>query len=178
MSREQKKIYRADLFRHLDGIVTAPTAYALYKKGVLDFILSEKKVSLAALTKTFKANEGYLNVALHTLASQGWLEHVIKGENDIEVSITTLGKIAFQYIPKYKDVVELLQLSGKYHSRKFEVKPFHFLEQIVEKYKEKYGLEASKEKEEQQVQLQILKQYRRHHCWTNSCCSWDEWYVS
>lgn len=157
MNREQKRTYRADLFQHLDGIVTAPTAYALHKKGVLDFLLSEKKVTLATLTKTFKANEGYLNVALHTLASQGWLNHVIKGENDIEISTTKWSAIAFQYIPKYKDVVELLELSGKYHSRKFEAEPFHFLEHIFEQYQNNYGIEVSQAQETSQIQLQILK---------------------
>ena len=39
MTKDQKKQLRADLFCHLDGIVTAPTAFALHQKGVLDFFI-------------------------------------------------------------------------------------------------------------------------------------------
>ena len=157
MNKDQKKIYRGDLFRHLDGIVTIPVAYALHKQGVLDVILAEKTISLSKLTSNFQANEGYLNIALHTLASQGWLEYSIKGENEIEVSLTEIGSIAFEYIPKYKDAFELLKLSGKYHSRKFEAEPFQFLQSIFEEYKNNYGIELSKDERILDVQLQILK---------------------
>ena len=90
MTKEQKQQFRADLFCHLDGIVTAPTAFALHQKGVLDFLLKIKKTSLQKITETFHANEGYLNVALHTLASQGWLEHEIIDENNITSGIKWL----------------------------------------------------------------------------------------
>jgi hypothetical protein len=36
-----KRELRGILFRHLDGIVTIPTAYSLYKKGVLEYILQQ-----------------------------------------------------------------------------------------------------------------------------------------
>ncbi len=65
--------FRSNLFRHLDGIVTAPTAYALHEKGVLEYLLEKKGASLQDLTTRFRANEGYLNVALRILCSQGWL---------------------------------------------------------------------------------------------------------
>ena len=66
-----KSELRGILFRHLDGIVTIPSAYSLYKNGVLDYIMQQQKVSLHELTIKFNANEGYLNVALRVLASQG-----------------------------------------------------------------------------------------------------------
>ncbi len=47
--------YRNSLFRHLDGIVTAPSAYELYCKGVTDYLLEKKKVALKDITKKFKA---------------------------------------------------------------------------------------------------------------------------
>ena len=81
MTKDQKKALRADLFRHLDGIVTAPTAFALHQKGVLTYILNEKSVKLKDLTNHFNANEGYLNVGLRILASQGWLKHEIIAPN-------------------------------------------------------------------------------------------------
>ncbi|MDB4768922.1 class I SAM-dependent methyltransferase [Saprospiraceae bacterium] len=157
MDKIQKKILRADLFRHLDGIVTAPSAFALHEKGVLDFLLKTKKTSLQELTKIFQANEGYLNVALHTLASQGWLNHEIINENDIQININEKSEIAFQLIPLYEDVVKLMQLSEKYHHRKFEKEPFLFLENIFKKFKENYGIEFSENEITNQIQKQILK---------------------
>ncbi len=157
LTKEQKNQYRADLFRHLDGIVTAPIAYALYQKGILRYLIDQKQSILQELAKHFDANEGYLNVAIHTLASQGWLSYEIHQGNVVSISITPLSKAAFDLVPLYKDVVELLQLSGKYHSRRFEVEPFKFLDQIFQKFKERYGLIDSESADIQKIQDQILK---------------------
>ena len=157
MTKLEKKQLRADLFRHLDGIVTAPTAYVLHEQGILDVILKEGKTTLKALTAAFKANEGYLNVALHTLASQGWLKHEIVDENDIHISTNAKSATAFQLIPLYQEVVELMHLSGKYHHRKFEVEPFRLLERIFKNYKDNYGIEWSENAEERVIQEQVLK---------------------
>ena len=156
MTKEQKQLLRSDLFRHLDGIVTAPVAYTLHQKGILDFLLKEKSTTLQVITETFKANEGYLNVALHTLASQGWLQHNII-DDAIEIKTNETSAIAFELIPLYEDVVHLLKLSEKYHRRKFEIEPFLFLEKIFEKFKGNYGIEFSTDEKIKQVQLQILK---------------------
>ena len=43
MTKIEKSKLRADLFRHLDGIVTAPTAYALHQAGILDFLLKKRE---------------------------------------------------------------------------------------------------------------------------------------
>ena len=157
MTKAEKKLLRADLFRHLDGIVTAPTAFALHKKGILDFILKEEKVALKNITETFQANEGYLNVALRILASQGWLNHDILDENDIQISLNEKSKTAFALIPLYEDVVNLLQVSGKYHRRKFQKEPFLILERIFRKYQNRYDLEASENEGIQEIQNQVLK---------------------
>ena len=37
---------RSTLFRHLDGIVIAPTAYALMNRGVTDYLLTHKTAQL------------------------------------------------------------------------------------------------------------------------------------
>jgi len=93
--KEQKRKFRADIFRHLDGIVTAPTAYCLHEKGVLDFLLETQNTTLSTLAEKFKANEGYLNVALHTLASQGWIDYHVEDEHNIKINLNELSEIAF-----------------------------------------------------------------------------------
>jgi len=162
MTKIEKSILRADLFRHLDGVVTAPTAYALYESGVLDFILKKEKVALAEITKVFKANEGYLNVALRVIASQGWLDYEIVKENEIWVYTNEKSAIAFDLIPLYQDVVELMQVSGEYHSRKFEKAPFLVLEKIFKKYQQDYGLTCSEGGLDREIQQQILKHIEGH----------------
>jgi SAM-dependent methyltransferase len=157
MNKTENKELRADLFRHLDGIVTAPTAYALHKKGILDYILKEKKISLKNISDRFKANEGYLNVALRVMASQSWLNYDIIDDNNIEIGINDNSATAFALIPLYKDVVELLQLSEKYHRRKFEIEPFLFLEDIFEKYSRNYDITFSEKDGVQAIQKQVFK---------------------
>ena len=49
-----KSELRAILFKHLDGIVTVPNAYSLYKKGVLDFLLENERATLQELVEKFK----------------------------------------------------------------------------------------------------------------------------
>ncbi len=157
MNKAENAKLRADLFRHLDGIVTAPTAYALHQKGILDFLLQEKSSSLQQLSAAFKANEGYLNVALRVLASQGWLQYDIVEGTDVRIGANENSATAFALVPLYKESVELLQLSGKYHRRKFEVEPFLMLESIFENYRKHYGIGFSSDTRARDVQEQVLK---------------------
>lgn len=152
ISKQDQAAFRNTLFRHLDGIVTAPSAYALSEKGVCDFILTNKKVSLRTLSKHFNANEGYLNIALRVLCSQGWLtQEVDNGQDEIVYSINKASQVAFDHFYLYKDVVALLKLSEKYHSRKFEAEPFYALEAIFKRSKEHFGLKFSENKKTRSI---------------------------
>ncbi len=53
------------------------SVFVLNDKGVLGFLSKNKTASLLELSAEFQANEGYLNVALRVLASQGWLKYEI-----------------------------------------------------------------------------------------------------
>ncbi|MCF6131867.1 class I SAM-dependent methyltransferase [Flavobacterium wongokense] len=152
-----KSELRGILFRHLDGIVTVPVAYSLHKKGVLEYILQHEKVSLNDVTEKFKANEGYLNVALRVLASQGWLKQHIDNQKDvISFEVTDKSKTAFGLIPLYKDAFELMQFTENFHPRKFEVEPFEMLNQLFAKYKSNFGIQFSNDESISAVQEQIL----------------------
>jgi len=149
---------RSSIFKHLDGLVTAPVAFCLYKKGVLAYILDKKEINLSELTTHFKANEGYLNVGLRVLASQGFLDYHINASTDeIAISINEKSEIAFSLFPLYKDVVELLQFSMDFHPRLFEEAPFERLKSIFEKYKNNYGISFSTDSLTNTLQHQILK---------------------
>ena len=157
MDSKQKSSLRSRLFCHLDGIVIAPTAFTLKKHGLTDYLLKNKKVALKDLAIKFKANEGYLNVALRGLCSQGWLiQHVDNQNNSVSYETNEKSEIAFKYFYLYEDVVDLLQMSESYHQRKFEIEPFLKLNSIYKKYKINYGIELSKNTSQRKIEEQIL----------------------
>ncbi len=157
LSKTDQSKLRNHLFRHLDGIGMAPTAFALWEKGVLQYLLDHKQVSLDELVSKFEANSGYLNVALRLLCSQGWLQqHVDNEKDEITFSTSELSTLAFSHINLYKDAVSLLKFSEQFHPRKFEVEPFKVLEKIFTDYKNNYSITYSENELERGVQEQIL----------------------
>lgn len=157
MNQPDKKKLRNVLFRHLDGIVVAPTAFTLHEAGILEYLLKEKQANLTRLTRHFNANEGYLNVALRVLCAQGWLTQRTNNETDeISYQITERGAIAFELVHLYEDVVRLLQFSEKFHHRKFEKEPFEVWHNISLKYRNRYSLAPAGSALEQEIQDQLL----------------------
>ena len=149
---------RSTIFRHLDGLATAPVAVALHKKGVLGHLLENKQATLPELVSKFKANEGYLNVGLRVLCSQGFLEyHINTATDDIHFTMTPKGHIAFPMVWLYHDVVDLLHFSMNFHPRLFEEEPFNKLDAIFEKYKQNFGVVFSDDVLTNEVQHQMLK---------------------
>lgn len=157
LSKQEQALLRSRMFRHLDGIVTAPSAYVLKEYGVTDFLLTNQKVDLGTLAAKFGANDGYLNVGLRALCSQGWLIQHVDNESDTVIfEINDKSEVAFRLFHMYKEVVELLILSEKYHNRRFETEPFLKLESIFQKMKGDYKMEAPESDVSAQVHEQIL----------------------
>jgi len=147
---------RSTIFRHLDGLATAPVAVALHKKGILQYLLDKKEATLDELTSEFKANKGYLHVGLRVLCSQGFLEYH-PGSETVKFSLSPKSETAFSLFYLYEDVVELLHFSTQFHARLFEEAPFHKLNLIFEKYKMNYGIDFSEDESVAEIQHQILK---------------------
>jgi len=149
---------RSTIFRHLDGLATAPVAVALQKKGILDYLLEKEKATLPEITSEFKGNEGYINVGLRILCSQGFLDyHIDNKSQQISFSLNDNSRIAFSLFYLYEDVVELLHFSTQFHPRLFEEAPFKMLNAIFEKYKNNYGIVWYEDKSALKIQHQILK---------------------
>ncbi|MFT7073536.1 class I SAM-dependent methyltransferase [Patiriisocius sp. Uisw_017] len=156
LSTSEKNQYRSELFRHLDGIGIAPVAFALKEKGILGFILKEHPVSLAQICTAFNANEGYLNVGLRLLASQGWLEHAVDNKEDsVTISTNTNSDIVFRLIERYKDISALLKISEEFHPRHFEAGQFSAINKIFNKYKNGDFNVVSEDEKEQELEAQI-----------------------
>ncbi len=154
LTKQQKRDCRADLFRHLDGIAVSPVAFALHEKGVLAHLLANQNCSVSELAKEFKANEGYLNVALRVLSSQGWLEMNLDAAVP-HYTTNDKSEKAFSLAPHYADVVEILKNSEHYHARKFESEPFDRLAKVFQKYEGKYGMNP--DADQSGVEAQMLK---------------------
>lgn len=155
---QDKSHLRNQLFQHLDGLVTAPIAYALWEKGVMDFLVSEQSVSLKDLSAQFSSNEGYLNVAMRVLASQGFINFEVNNvSNEVIYSINEKSKIAFDLFPIYKEVVEASKFAGNFHNRIFEEEPFLKLKPLFEKYKNHFGISFSSNELILSIQKQVLK---------------------
>lgn len=157
LSKQEQSILRAKLFRHLDGIAIAPTAFSLHQKGVCDYLLEHKSVDITGLAQKFNANEGYLNIALRLLCSQGWLKQKCDNEtNQVTYEVIENTATAFSHFHMYKNVVDLLKMSGKYHPRKFELEPFLKLETCFKDYQNNCGIAISNDEATQEIQQQIL----------------------
>lgn len=156
LTKSDKSQLRSIIFRHLDGIATATSAYALHKNNVLKFIAENKKVSVNSLAKQFNANDGYLNVALRVLSSQGWLEqHLDNATNTVSYSTNENTKKAFELIPLYEDAVNLLKYSDRFANDKMiSTDAFIVLERIFNKFETNFNLDAS---DENSIEFQVLK---------------------
>lgn len=156
LTKSDKTKLRETIFRHLDGIATATSIFALHKKGILDYLINNTSCKLSDLSNQFKANEGYLNVALRVLASQGWLEQELDNvENTITYTTNTKSKIAFDLAHLYEDAVKLLNYTDRFATDKIiGADAFIVLERIFKKVEDNYGLEVS---ENNSINYQIIK---------------------
>ncbi|AWM15222.1 polyketide synthase [Flavobacterium sediminis] len=147
-----KNDLRQHLFLHLDGLVTAPTAYYLLQSGVLQELLDQTSVDLQKLTEQFNANEGYLNVALRVLASQGFLDyHLDTAKEVITISLNANSKEAFAHFHWYEATVKMLEETDFFTSVKITSEHLSRLQNLFDDYHQKKALAQT------EVQKQIVK---------------------
>ena len=110
LNKEERIEIRKRIFLHLDGWALIPSIFALHKLNILSHFLEKNKWSLNNLSTITKTNEGYLNVALRILASQGYLER--KTNNDLDeiyLELTNTGAQALELVKHYKIFYSLIQ---------------------------------------------------------------------
>ncbi|CAD7802502.1 hypothetical protein CHRY9390_00938 [Chryseobacterium aquaeductus] len=153
-----KDILRSEIFKHLDGVVTAPIVVSLLKKDILAFIIARENLSLSELSEEFRANEGYLNVAIRTLASQGFLEYDLDNLNDtVKISSNNKTHLLQKYSLLYLKVIPFLKLSTDI---KNQINENSFIEEFTtlsDSVKKCFGTELSENADEKNIQEQILK---------------------
>ncbi len=149
--------FRQRIFQHLDGLVTAPVVYSLFQKGILQYLLEHKEVSLSQLTSEFKANEGYLNIALRVLASQGMLEYSLDNTtNTVVVKTNSKSALSFSLAPVYEEVVDVLKEKDWFTSVQIQPESYHDLNMLFEWYKNNCHIQLSEIEEERAIQEQFL----------------------
>ncbi|MCU7619133.1 class I SAM-dependent methyltransferase [Chryseobacterium sp. PBS4-4] len=153
-----KELLRSEIFRHLDGVVTAPVVISFLKKEIIAFIIERKNISLTELTEEFKANEGYLNVAIRTLASQGFLNYQVENQKDeILVSTNKNTQLLQKYSPLYLKVIPFLKLSTDIKNQITQNSFIEEFTQLSDSIRNNFGIQFSEDLEEKNVQEQILK---------------------
>ena len=115
-----KSFLRSLIFRHLDGIVTAPVLSTLASKGILHYIVVNKKTNLSQLSEQFQTNEGYLNVALRVLASQNMLQYTLnQSTNEVTIEVNKYSERAFSNLEIYDDLFRFLKLEEVINRKDF-----------------------------------------------------------
>ena len=161
LTKESKRQLRAKIFRYLDGIACVPTAFALHEHKIFDALGDMKNHSLSQLTKAFKANKGYLNVALRIICSQGWAtQQYHNDDEDILFCLTPKGKIAASYFHLLKDVVAFIPDAIKmedYIIQGFPTDAFIKLKSLFGQSANKYNIQTLEDPAEKEIQQQILQ---------------------
>ncbi|UFH31127.1 class I SAM-dependent methyltransferase [Chryseobacterium sp. C-71] len=153
-----KDILRSEIFRHLDGVVTAPIVASLMKKEIINFIIDREKIILSELSDEFKTNEGYLNVAIRTLASQGFLNYGVDNEKDnIIISANNKTQFLQKYSLLYLKVIPFLKHSTNIKNQINENSFIEEFTQLSDSIKNHFGIQLSDDAEEKNIQEQILK---------------------
>jgi len=158
--RRREAVLRGHLFRYLDGFPIAPTIHALRRHGVLDLFSGEQTLGLEEIARRSGGNEGYLQVALRLLCSQGWLVQAVDARNDrIRYTTTRHTACAFAYAGAYADVVAFLPVAARMDAYLFEdleVGAGPDLRVLVERHFGRWGLEPTGDPDVDVVQKQIL----------------------
>lgn len=157
LSKQQQKEYRSQLFRHLDGISTVPSAFALYEKGVLKFLLEHKSASLSELAEEFKANDGYLNVALRVLCSQGWLDQTVDNRKD-EVFFKTndISPYAFELVRFYRGANDLFKFWNNLDPNNLNRSAFDQLASQYAQFRNEFNIPKAENKPNNAIRSQVL----------------------
>lgn len=109
-----KTIARELIFRHLDGLVCIPVIAGLNKRKVIEYLLQVQQIDLQTLAQHFSANEGYLNVALRVLASQGFLEYQLDQKaNTVHLATNTATAFLVANQSIYATAAEFLSNSSQ-----------------------------------------------------------------
>ncbi len=151
-----KSELRSSIFRHLDGIVLAPVIAVLNQKNVIEHLIESGETDLTKLSKTFGANEGYLNVAFRMLSAQGFLSYKVDNvENSVAINTNSETEKLITYKEVYQDLFNFLSATETVHSTAITDNICRDWLNIYEKYKSLLDADCSADTIKYQVQKHI-----------------------
>ena len=152
-----KKHLRSTIFKHLDGIVIAPVVVGIQQKNILNLIPEREKITLSDISKEIPNNEGYLNVALRTLASQGFVNYQVdNAANKVWLESNEKTESVIQFAFLYEKVLPFLKSTISSSFQNFELSSFSEHSYLLEDYKNHFGF-SEDEINSNEVLSQILK---------------------
>lgn len=153
-----KDFLRSEIFKHLDGVATASIVASLLKKEIISFVIERKKILLSQLSSEFNANEGYLNVAIRALASQGFWDYDVDNDHDsITISVNNNTMFLQKYSLLYLKVIHFLKLSTDIKNQINENSFIEEFTKLSDAVKSNFGIQFSEDLNEKNIQQQILK---------------------
>jgi hypothetical protein len=151
---------RGVLFRYLDGFPVAPTVVSLQRHSVLEMFAASQTLELGEIVRRCGGNEGYLQVALRLLCSQGWLVQTVDASSDtVRYTTTRHTSTAFEYAGAYADIVAFLPLAVRMDELLFgqlAIGDAPKLDTIVRRHLEGWGLPRTGDPDIDMVRKQIL----------------------
>ncbi|MFT5112913.1 MAG: hypothetical protein ACI8P9_002241 [Parasphingorhabdus sp.] len=160
LSRNETSALRSVLFRHLDGFPIAPTIMALKRHGVLDLFENKPTVPLEQILSTCGGNEGYLQVAMRLLCSQGWLGQEVNSRTDsIRYTTTNRTISAFQMADIYHWIEGYLPIAtamDDYLFGELAAQPEQELKFLRNQLRKSWGCNATGDPDIDVVRKQIL----------------------
>lgn len=151
-----KKNLRSIIFRHLDGIAIAPVLVTLQKKNIISQISEQGSMQLNEIVEKIPCNEGYLNVALRILASQGFLTYNVDNDTDVvTLSSTPKTKQLLEFIHLYEKILPFLRDAATSEFQNFELSTFTDYTYLLEECAHNFGY-SKEEIEANDVLRQIL----------------------
>ncbi len=159
LPKEELSRLRGIIFRHLDGFSISTSSLALKQGGVLTFLEEKKKISLKEILSTTNGNEGYLNIAMRILCSQGWLIQNIVNNDQIEFTLTEKGQAAFELVDLYQDVVSFIPVLIDFRKHLFgemEKGDAERLKSILNQHKQNWGLEKTENDLINTIQAEVV----------------------
>ncbi|WP_205597626.1 class I SAM-dependent methyltransferase [Flavobacterium columnare] len=149
---------RESIFRHLDGIVILPIAALLKEKNITNYIIEKKDITLNQLKKDFNLNEGYLNVGLRALASQGFIDYFVDNvQNEVYIKTNNATELAFSFFYLYEDIAHTLFLTDVFTSNSINEHTISILAPLFEKFQKIDIHSLDLNSEAGKIQYQIIK---------------------
>ena len=118
------KIFRSDLFKHIDGIALIPPLSCIFKKNnkILNSITSTEAFIITKNDlEVFSINGDYLNVTLRLFESQGWIKRKLLNNNSIQIKIKKMQRPNTQILqnrlkntPIIKEIIRLIKTVDLY----------------------------------------------------------------